>query len=242
MTAACSAEYEDHGWTLLRRFFSIEEVLLARAWCSDVLQRPILAGAQMVYRETSLNDPMTTIVKRIEYFCGHHTPLDKLLRSGRHLAFVEVLLGGPAVLFKEKINSKFPGGSGYAVHQDQQAGWSAFAPLFVTAMICLDHVSIENGGFQLAINGRYRHLVAGEWSDLSAKQAANCKLRDVDLAPGDLLLFDSFVPHGSGPNLTSTVRRALFATYNLAVHGDHRETYFALKRASSPPCTDEQTA
>ena len=37
-------------------------------------------------------------------------------------AHVGELFGEPAVLFKEKINFKMPGGAGFKAHQDQQAG------------------------------------------------------------------------------------------------------------------------
>ena len=53
--------------------------------------------------------------------------------------------------------------------------------------------------------------------------------------PGDVLFFDSFVPHRSGPNRTSVQRRVLYVTYNGASAGDSRERYYADKRASYPP-------
>jgi 2-aminoethylphosphonate dioxygenase len=57
----------------------------------------------------------------------------------------------------------------------------------------------------------------------------------VPTAPGDVLFFDSYVPHASKPNLTGAPRRILYLTYNLAAHGDHRLQYFAEKRAAFPP-------
>jgi hypothetical protein len=49
------------------------------------------------------------------------------------------------------------------------------------------------------------------------------------------MFFDSFTPHRSGPNLTDTARRVLYATYNRAAEGDHRVRYFADKRKNFPP-------
>ncbi len=40
---------------------------------------------------------------------------------------VATLFGEPAMLFKDKINFKLPGGDGFKPHQDQQTGWSASA-------------------------------------------------------------------------------------------------------------------
>src|SRR5271157_3829867 len=52
---------------------------------------------------------------------------------------------------------------------------------------------------------------------------------------GDVLFFDSYLPHASKPNLTDHPRRILYLTYNAAQDGDHRAGYFADKRSSFPP-------
>ena len=235
MANAYRADFDKLGWCLLPHFFSTDEVARIALWSDQVLDRARGVEARMVYGETSLTDPDVTLIRRIERFCDDHMPFNDLLRHGRHLAIVATLLGGPACLFKEKINTKFSGGSGYGVHQDQQAGWTAFAPVFVTAMICIDRINSDNGGFRIANIARCNHLVAGEWRDLDYEQSQRFNLKEIALEPGDLLLFDSFVPHGSGPNLTQDVRRAVFATYNNSKFGDQRSSYFSLKEASAPP-------
>jgi len=58
----------------------------------------------------------------------------------------------------------------------------------------------------------------------------------VETQPGDLLLFDSFLPHRSAVNHTQASRRALYITYNRAREGgDVRDAYFAAKRLAFPP-------
>jgi ectoine hydroxylase-related dioxygenase (phytanoyl-CoA dioxygenase family) len=57
----------------------------------------------------------------------------------------------------------------------------------------------------------------------------------VPTSPGDVIFFDSFVPHASGPNRTTEPRRILYLTYNLVVHGDQRARYHADKHTSFPP-------
>ena len=47
--------------------------------------------------------------------------------------------------------------------------------------------------------------------------------RPIEMQPGDLLFFDSYVPHRSGPNRSDRPRRALYVTYNRASDGDYRE-------------------
>jgi ectoine hydroxylase-related dioxygenase (phytanoyl-CoA dioxygenase family) len=74
-----------------------------------------------------------------------------------------------------------------------------------------------------------------EWKPL---EEARLSLQPVPTAPGDVSFFDSFVPHGSKPNLTATARRVLYLTFNLAAHGDQRARYYADKHAAFPPDID----
>jgi len=57
----------------------------------------------------------------------------------------------------------------------------------------------------------------------------------VPTAPGDVLFFDSYVPHRSAPNDTNAPRRVLYATYAKTAEGDLRTRYYADKRAAYPP-------
>jgi ectoine hydroxylase-related dioxygenase (phytanoyl-CoA dioxygenase family) len=189
----------------------------------------------MVYREASLLDPEVQVVQRIEDFCRHDAELDAWVRGGRLQAAVACLFGEPAVVFKDKINFKLSGGGGFEPHQDQAAGWSRYAPVFITAMITLDPATLENGCLELGSGLRLNHLVGPEWQPLSAEAVERAELKPVPTAAGDAVFFDSYVPHASKANLTQTSRRVLYLTYNRAADGDHRERYFADKRAAYPP-------
>ncbi len=78
-----------------------------------------------------------------------------------------------------------------------------------------------------------------EWTPLEESQL---RLQPLPTAPGDVIFFDSFVPHGSKPNLTDAARRVLYVTFNLAAHGDQRARYFADKHAAFPPDIDRDPA
>jgi ectoine hydroxylase-related dioxygenase (phytanoyl-CoA dioxygenase family) len=60
----------------------------------------------------------------------------------------------------------------------------------------------------------------------------------VPTSPGDVLFFDSYVPHASKPNLSGNRRRILYLTFNRASDGDHRSRYYAEKRLNFPPDID----
>ena len=62
------------------------------------------------------------ILQRIENFLQYNAVLDKLINGPRMLKLMSQLFDEPAVLYKEKINYKLPGGEGFKPHQDVAAG------------------------------------------------------------------------------------------------------------------------
>jgi 2-aminoethylphosphonate dioxygenase len=187
----------------------------------------------MVYWEESLAG--RRVVQRIENFVPHHAGFDRLVRRGRLRRAVDRLLGERSCLFKEKVNFKMPGGAGFEPHQDQQAGWSRYAPLFLTALVTIDPATLDNGCLEMADGPRLTQLIGAEWRPLTADEMQGFALVPLPTAPGDVLFFDSYAPHASKPNRTGRARRILYLTYNAAAAGDHRKSYFADKRASFPP-------
>ncbi len=220
-------------------FFSPDEVVQISAWTDELERRAETPGTHMVYHEPSLAEPHVSLVQRIENFCPFHAEFDRLVH-GRLEGAVAALLGEPAVLFKDKINFKMAGGAGFEPHQDQQAGWSLYAPLFLTALVSIDAATLSNGCLEMGDGPRFGGLIGEEWKPLTPLQMAQFKMIPIPCAPGDVLFFDSYAPHASKPNLTAHARRILYLTYNALRHGDHRASYFAAKRESFPPDIERQ--
>jgi len=196
---------------------------------------PERSGGHWIYHEESRSRPGVRLVQRIERFCDVHPALDDFVRNGELARWAASLLGGPATLFKEKINLKLPGGGGFEAHQDQQAGWGRYAPRFVTAVLAIDAAPIESGCLEMEAGRHCDGLIGQEWKALDP---ALLRLRPFPMQPGDAIFLDSFAPHASAPNVTSKPRRILYLTYNLASHGDQRLRYYRDKHASFPPDID----
>ena len=230
-----SARMQRDGYLVVRDFFSAPEVTELLRWTEELETAPEVSGRHWVYREDSVSQPGHRVIQRIENFCPYHEGFDRFIRHGALTRWTGALMGGPVVLFKDKINFKMPGGAGFKAHQDQQAGWSTYAPLFVTAMVTLDAATVENGCLEIAA-GRHREgLIGQQWVPLEEQ---GLSLEIIPTAPGDVIFFDSYVPHASKANLTGSPRRILYLTYNLAREGDLRPRYFADKHASFPPDVD----
>jgi ectoine hydroxylase-related dioxygenase (phytanoyl-CoA dioxygenase family) len=229
------ARMQRDGFLVVRDFFSAPEIAALLQWTEELEKAPEASGRHWVYREDSVTQPGQRVIQRIENFCPYHEGFDRFIRHSALAGWAGALMGGPVVLFKDKINFKMPGGAGFKAHQDQQAGWSTYAPLFVTAMVSLDPATLENGCLEIAA-GRHREgLIGQQWVPLEEQ---GLELEVIPTAPGDVIFFDSYVPHASKANLTGSPRRILYITYNLAREGDHRARYFADKHASFPPDVD----
>ena len=234
------ANYRRDGFLVCRRLFGPDEVAELRRATDEVQVWPELPGAWMVYGEQSLRERGRRLVNRIENFYPHHPGFKAMFDGDKLLGRVSDLLGAPAVLFKDKINFKLPGGGGFEPHQDQQAGWSVYAPLFVTALVAIDGATEANGCLELAAGHHTRGLIGPEWAPLSEAALRGVHFVPYPTEPGDAVFFDSFVPHRSGPNLSEDPRRVLYVTYNRLADGDHRARYYAEKRRNYPPDVERE--
>jgi hypothetical protein len=223
------------GILVVREMYSRDEIREMAGWIDALVAKPRVHGAEMAYLEDSRSEPGQRILSRIEKFAEPGTPFGAAVCEPKLLQAVEALLGGPALLFKEKINFKLPGGGGFEPHQDIQPGWDDYAPYFVSVAIAVDPSTIENGCLEVARGHHRRGLIGERWKPLTPEQLEDVRFDAHPMTPGDVMFFDCFVPHQSQPNATTRQRRNVYLTFNRAGDGDHRERYFADKRKSFPP-------
>jgi 2-aminoethylphosphonate dioxygenase len=239
LSAEHRAQFDRDGYLVLRSLFDRAMIADLDRWTTELLDAPEVPGRHMVYGELSLVDGRTRLVQRIENFCPFHSGFDGLLHGLLGDAAGQ-LFGQPAVMFKDKINFKMPGGDGFKPHQDQQAGWTRYASLFITVLVAVDDATAENGCLEIAAGQHRRGMLGAEWQPLQAEEMAGFELVPLSTRAGDVVFFDSYVPHASRPNLSLRPRRVLYVTYNRLSEGDHRERYFAEKRHNFPPDVERQ--
>ena len=240
LTADQIETFRRDGFVFAPGFYDAAEMREITGWTEEVTAWPEEPGRHFVYHEADLKRRGGKVVQRVEYFTDFHEGFRRLFTEGRMEQAVAELLGEPAALFKEKINYKMPGGDGFKAHQDVQAGWNDYASFYITALVSIDAATIENGCLEVVAGWHDRGLVGAEWTPLGDEQIAAMDFKPYPTRPGDAMFFDSFAPHRSGPNLTDRSRRVLYVTYNRAAEGDHRERYFADKRASFPPDVERE--
>jgi hypothetical protein len=234
LTGAQVRQFNEDGYLLVPGMYTPEEVAQIISWTDDISSSPEVAGRDWKYFESSREDG-SRILCRIENFVPFHEGFASLILRRRMYQAVCELFGEPAVLFKDKINFKLPGGDGFREHQDVQAGWDDYADVHITAMIAIDETNEENGSLEM-IPGLHRRGILGEkWAPLTDEDTGHAMYRPVHCKPGDAVFFDSYAPHRSAPNRTSHARRVLYITYNKLSEGDSRERYYADKHRNFPP-------
>jgi hypothetical protein len=229
------AHFTRHGWARCNGLFSRAEAGAMAGWVDELVALPDRPGGVWKYGDDEARTQGRAILSRIERFREHHAGLRAVLEDARLSSLLSALMGEPPLLFKDKINLKLPGSSGFALHQDAQAGWQAYGRVQVTVMISIDATTRENGCLEIGAGPRLTELRGALFRPLCEAEVADVPFVPVETAPGDVVVFDSFVAHRSAPNRTQTARRVLYATYNPRSDGDQYARYFADKHASYPP-------
>ena len=102
-------KYENDGFLLLKNFFSKEEmepIIKSINKFSKLSSGFWEVGKEMAYYETSNENENERILCRIEKYVDFHPEFQKLANSKKVLSVLEDLMGGPCILFKDKINFK----------------------------------------------------------------------------------------------------------------------------------------
>jgi hypothetical protein len=176
------------------------------------------------------------VLQRIENFVQYNPGLDFICNGDKLVKSCSQLFQEKALLYKEKVNYKLPGGAGFAPHQDVAAGWKMYGQsLHISVLVCIDQATLENGCLEVAFGEHRRGMLSEPWKELSHDVCQKLKFEPIQTHPGDVIFFDSYVPHQSQPNRTSKPRRVLYATYAKANEGDFRDQYYKDKRVSFPP-------
>ncbi|HJR24884.1 MAG TPA: phytanoyl-CoA dioxygenase family protein [Acidimicrobiales bacterium] len=215
--------FATHGWVLTRSHDRVGDV---RAWVDEVAAWPDDDGPWLHHRELTDHGPKLC---RSENFVPFHPGLRGLLTTGPMLDAASALLGEPAVLYKEKINYKLPGGAGYAPHQDAPA--YRFVERHVSCMVAVDDALVGNGCLEVVSGMHHEVLPTDDAGCIRADVVATLAWAPVEVQAGETLWFHSRTPHRSGPNPGPLPRRALYPTYNALAEGDLRAAYYEQKAA-----------
>jgi len=228
------SSWSETGFLHIPGWFDEKEMTQISAVTDQIERWPETAGKWMKYFESGESEERQLC--RVENFLEHSPVYDAICRNSATQHLLSILIGEPTELFKEKINFKLSGGQGFAPHQDAPA-FNTFGQRYhITLMLSIDASSIMNGCLEIAQCTRHDELLDMN-SDLTLTEDVvdTFEWVPIETKPGDLVIFDSYLPHRSGVNQSLMSRRALYATYNRRHEGNLRDAYFEAKRTSFPP-------
>jgi ectoine hydroxylase-related dioxygenase (phytanoyl-CoA dioxygenase family) len=222
--------YERDGYLVLRGVFDPAEVAAVATETEALLAREDLKAMTNLrvrwqyHYETGapvfeLFDPVTDIAPRC----------DAWFRDPRLTSVVGELLGERVHPIKDKLIYKPAGAGGYPLHQDYIA-WPTFPKSFTTVVVAVDAADASNGCVQLYRGAHARGLLSepdGNFHMLSDSVVAGFERVDIELQPGDVVVFGAFMPHRSDTNRSNRQRRHLLFSYNRdGDGGDCRRTHY----------------
>lgn len=255
--------FQENGYLWIKNFFSHQQTVLLKKWTDDVnvsaqyilklmqnscseYQPQNIPGSLIVVPEA--RDPLQ--VCRAEDILSCYPDLHHFI-AGTVTAYIGYLLSEPYVLFKDKINFKWPGGGAFLPHQDFPAYEFLGPRAHVTAMVTIDPATLENGCLHVAKEWRKSfadcpeinqeqladgkatlpYIIGGkEHGSIQPQYCEKMIWLALETSPDDLVLINSFIPHYSEPNNSNKPRRAMFITHNKLREGDHRRAYYHAKR------------
>jgi hypothetical protein len=236
LTPAQVESFKRDGYVIIRAaesFLTPEEVSNITRWTDEVQAWPDAPQKYLKYYEDDLKHPGNRILSRIENFIPFHDGWRGVC-YGKILRACEQLFGETTVLYKEKINFKLPGGGEFKPHQDAQAGWDKYGSIHITVMVTVDPATVANGCLELVAGKHKEGLLGPMGAPLPDDVVASLNWVPAPTQTGDVVLFDSYVPHRSANNLTDTPRRITYITYGLEREGNNRDQYFSEKSVNFP--------
>jgi len=226
--------FANKGYLILRDILSPSQTKDLQQWAQQIYDLPRTPEVPwMPYEE--ITSTGTRVLCRTENFASHHPDFNSLLNGPPLLPILQQLSGEPMRLFKEKINYKLSGAGGFAPHIDANAYTHVKKIAHLTILLAVDPTTMTNGGLEV-VEGSHKMSVPINPADACIEPAwvAEQTWTPVELAPGELLVFGSYLAHRSGKNMSRESRKAVYATYNCAAEGDLRESYYEDRRKEWP--------
>ena len=146
----------------------------------------------MKYYDPSLKNSKKVVLTRIENFYDYHKELKKILSNKVFKNEIKKLVGNDVVLFKDKINFKYPGSKGFKPHQDATI-WKDMYGIrsFITLAISIDESTIENGCLKFA-KLKNKRLISRYWNEIPKKKEEKIKWEIIKQKPGDVVFFHDY--------------------------------------------------
>jgi ectoine hydroxylase-related dioxygenase (phytanoyl-CoA dioxygenase family) len=240
-------QYRREGYAVVRDFFSHDEVVTIGAAIDQIHAEGVAHGRSFRHGNLFYNvgpDASGAPAVRMAQWPSYHQPVLNAVRlDPRFAALLAPLLGGDMKQIINQLHWKTPGAVGdFAWHQDSRfrrpaEAYRNLGTSYVQTGLAIDPHNPGSGGMRF-VPGSHRHgvlqldtsqeVLGNAMSDavLEAAGLDPDSAIDLDLAPGDLALWNPYLVHGSGINHASHRRRLYINGYVRAADCDRGEWAF----------------
>ncbi|HKX11060.1 MAG TPA: phytanoyl-CoA dioxygenase family protein [Stellaceae bacterium] len=245
---AALAHYRSQGYAVLPAVFNLAEVATIAArfdlhWAMGLSYRTSFRHSNLFYRLG--HDPkLGKILRLVQWACYGDPVLEQVRRHPRLFEILEPLLGRDIKQIVNQLHWKPPGAAeaDFAFHQDVRSrrpreAYRNLAISYVQTGIAIDRQSRDNGCMRVLPASHLRgelqiptpaQVLGGPPTDdaLRAVGLDPAKAIDLELQPGDVAIWNVFLVHGSGANVTPGDRRFYINGYVRAADCDRGEWTF----------------
>ena len=164
--------YNSYGYVIIKNFFKKKNI--------NTIKKKIVHNIRkkknkfFYYEKISKNKKK---LRRIEKITDYSKEAKKIIYSKEILNFINFLNNKKNVIFKDKLNFKYPGGEGYLPHIDGhfywkkkdskiQNGWKLYANTFTNFVIPLEKSNIDNGCLYVS-NKNNTKILGSNWKKIT---------------------------------------------------------------------------
>lgn len=220
--------YENNGYAIIKNFFKKKKIVNLK----NNLIKSIKKKKNNFFYYEEINKKK--VLRRIERISDYSPSMHAFINSSKIINFINKLTKKKNVLFKDKLNFKYPNGAGYLPHLDGhfywrdgnnkiQKGWKKYSNDFINLVIPLERADKKNGCLYISNKNEIKKI-GNSWDVVTSKLIKNTPnikkndLKKIKFIPaildiGDILLFDWRCPHYSLKNKSKKSRMIFYATY-----------------------------
>jgi ectoine hydroxylase-related dioxygenase (phytanoyl-CoA dioxygenase family) len=227
------AAYRDTGYAVARGVVSPAELAELRAAADQIVAMAkdfaddtfvgvtffnIFRKADPFAKNIAEAERVPGLIRRVTYPYAVSETLNRYRAHPRLLGVVASLLGPDVKQIVNQLNFNPPhAGTGWGWHQDyrfRKAGIGDLVQDFVQTILAIDLCSTVTGGIRLIPRSHLLGDLKLDVDNENAESYFDAKLAVTpELAPGDVVLFNSHVIHGSTPNKSPHQRRVYINGY-----------------------------
>ncbi len=219
--------YKKNGWVIVRNFYNKHLIWKIK---KELIKNSGKKNKSFYYEKIKNKSKL----RRIEKVTDFSRNSKNILCSKNTLSLINNLEKNKYILFKDKLNFKFPGGKGYLPHIDghfywrdknkkYQNGWKKYSSNFINLVLPLEQSNIKNGCIYVA-NKKDTKKIGKSFKQITDNlvlNTPNIRKRDIkkfnffpiELKVGDVCLFNWKCAHYSENNYSNRSRMIFYATF-----------------------------